>query len=328
MDALKGLVLACSRAGDQLCAIAGPACPYTLPVAGDPLIRHSLRSMAAAGITEVVMVVSVDIYDDIAAAVGEPRELGIDLQYRVQPELRGAAAALEAVRDEIAGPVLVHLGDSVGGDLRPLLDADTRLLVAPADRHGATDDAVIASVLCPDSLSRLEHAGNGLGGSLSLTATLEQLAAGGVELDAAIVPGAWKFDDTIDGVLDANRMALDALTGAEAAADLSRASVQGRVSIHESAKLDGAKLRGPAVIGPDVELIDTYIGPYTSIGAGVRLESVEIEHSIVLPHATIRYPGHRIEASLVGEGAAIGRDFGLPSAIRLRVGRGAEVSLS
>ena len=321
VEGIRGLVLACSRPGDRLCAIAGPGCPYTLPVAGEPLIRHSVRALGAAGIEDVLLVVSADIYDEITAAVGEPEELGVALSYRIQPELRGAAAALSAVRDEIDGPVLVHMGDSIGGDFRPLL-GDTRLMLAPGDQNGATDDVVVACSLTPDALAKLESAEDGLAG-LTLAATVEEL-----EPETVLVPGIWKFDDTVDGVLDANRMALDGLEAPESSADLARASVQGRVAIHPTAKLDGAKLRGPAVIGPGVELTDTYVGPYTSIGAGVRLESVEIEHSIVLPGATIRYPGHRLEASLVGEGATIGRDFGLPSAIRLRVGRGAEVSLS
>ena len=319
-------MLACARPGDTMCQIAGPGCPYTVPVAGEPLIRHGLRSLAAAGIHDVLVVVSADIYDEVTAAVGEPGDLGISLQYRIQPELRGATAAIDAVRSELKGPVVVHLGDSVGGDLGMLLD-DTRLLLAPGDRHGRSDDAVVACVLSPEALGRLAPAEDGLDG-LTLAATLDALHEKGVSLDPVLVPEIWKFDDTVDGLLDANRMALDRLTVDTPGADLSRASVQGRVSVHPTAKLDGAKLRGPAVIGPGAELVDTYVGPYTTIGGGVRLESVEIEHSIVLERATIRYPGHRIEASLVGEGATIGRDFGLPSAIRLRVGRGAEVSLS
>jgi glucose-1-phosphate thymidylyltransferase len=75
-------------------------------------------------------------------------------------------------------------------------------------------------------------------------------------------------------------------------------------------------------------LFETYVGPYSTIAAGVMLEGVELEHSIVLPNAQIRYPGRRLEASLVGEGAQIGRDYSLPSALRLRVGPNSEIQLS
>jgi NDP-sugar pyrophosphorylase family protein len=138
----------------------------------------------------------------------------------------------------------------------------------------------------------------------------------------------WSYDGTVDGLLEANTMALDELKRGRIGVDLSNASVQGRVQIDPSAELNGAKLRGPAFIGAGARVVETYVGPYTTIGAGVTLEGVEIEHSIVLPEAQIRYPGRRLEASLVGEGAQIGRDYSLPSALRLRVGPGSEIQLS
>jgi glucose-1-phosphate thymidylyltransferase len=139
---------------------------------------------------------------------------------------------------------------------------------------------------------------------------------------------AWTFDGTVDGVLEANTIALDNLKRGRVGVDLTEASVQGRVQIDPSAELAGAKLRGPVYIGPGARLVETYVGPYTTIAAGVTLEGVEIEHSIVLPGAEIRYPGRRLEASLVGEGAHIGRDYSLPSALRVRVGPGSEIQLS
>jgi NDP-sugar pyrophosphorylase family protein len=138
----------------------------------------------------------------------------------------------------------------------------------------------------------------------------------------------WHYDGTVEGVLEANTIALDGLKRGRVGVDLSNASVQGRVQIDPSVELDGAKIRGPVSIGPGARLVETYVGPYTTVGAGVTLEGVEIENSIVLPDAQIRYPGRRLEASLVGEGALIGRDYSLPSALRLRVGPGSEIQLS
>ena len=47
----------------------------------------------------------------------------------------------------------------------------------------------------------------------------------------------------------------------------------------------------------------------------------------MLSGATIHHLGHRIEASVVGAGAQIARDFGMPTAIRLHVGRFSTVML-
>jgi glucose-1-phosphate thymidylyltransferase len=140
--------------------------------------------------------------------------------------------------------------------------------------------------------------------------------------------GAWRYDGTVDGALAGNTLALDGLKRGRLGVDLANASIQGRVHIDPSAELVGAKLRGPVFIGPGARLVETYVGPYTSIGPEVTLEGVEIEHSIVLPGAQIRFPGRRLEGSMVGEGADIGRDFSLPSALRLRVGPGSQIQLS
>jgi glucose-1-phosphate thymidylyltransferase len=82
------------------------------------------------------------------------------------------------------------------------------------------------------------------------------------------------------------------------------------------------------VIGGGAEVLDTFIGPYTSIAADARLEGAELEHSIVLDGGSIHHVGQRIEASLIGSGAVITRDFGMPTAVRLRVGRGSTVTLA
>jgi len=298
----RGLVLACVRTGDELCHIAGAGCPYTLPIAGEPLIGHALRSLRHAGAAEVLIVVGAEILEDVATAVGDP---GVEIHYAVQPGADCESTALRAARKTLGpgGPLLVHLADSfLPNGLGEVRAGERRVYV-----HG---DRVIAWTLddLPDAAEALSPAAGG--------------GAERVQLEDARC-----YDGSVDGVLDANKAALDELKRGRVGADLSKATVQGRVSIHPSAVLDGAKLRGPVSIGPGAVLVETYVGPYTSIGADVRLEGVEIEHSIVMPRATIRYPGRRLEASLVGEGAQIGRDFSLPSALRLRVGRSADIQL-
>jgi glucose-1-phosphate thymidylyltransferase len=81
------------------------------------------------------------------------------------------------------------------------------------------------------------------------------------------------------------------------------------------------------VIGPDAQIAHAYIGPYTSIGAGARIEGAEIERSIVAAGASITHVGGRLVASVVGRDARIFRDFSLPRALRLRVGDGTVVAL-
>jgi dTDP-glucose pyrophosphorylase len=227
---------------------------------------------------------------------------------------------VKAVCDAGAKKILVAVDASVADAVAPAIGevngAEVELAIQPDGDDKATARAV-DKILGPGPL--LFMAGDALAAPDAAPARGE----GVVELEAA-----WRYDGTVDGVLEANTIALDDMKRGRVGVDLSDASVQGRVQIDPSAQLQGAKLRGPVYIGPGARLVETYVGPYTTIGAGVTLEGVEIEHSIVLPQAEIRYPGRRLEASLVGEGARIGRDYSLPSAVRVRVGPGSEIQLS
>jgi hypothetical protein len=71
---------------------------------------------------------------------------------------------------------------------------------------------------------------------------------------------------------------------------------------------------------------NTYLGPYTSIGApytsigaGAQIESVEIERSIISRGATVMHVGGRLVSSVVGQRAQVIRDFSPARAMRLRV---------
>jgi glucose-1-phosphate thymidylyltransferase len=60
----------------------------------------------------------------------------------------------------------------------------------------------------------------------------------------------------------------------------------------------------------------------------VVVEGAEIEHSVVLPGASISHLGGRLEASVIGPKSRVFRDFRLPRALRLTLGEGAEVCLT
>jgi glucose-1-phosphate thymidylyltransferase len=138
----------------------------------------------------------------------------------------------------------------------------------------------------------------------------------------------WRFRGGADALLEGNRFALEGVSADYNEATLSRADIQGAVIAHPTARIESSVVRGPVVIGPGACLRDAYVGPYTSIGRDVLIEGAELEHSIILPEASICHLGGRLEASIVGSRAQVFRDFRLPRALRLNVGEGAEVSLA
>jgi glucose-1-phosphate thymidylyltransferase len=81
------------------------------------------------------------------------------------------------------------------------------------------------------------------------------------------------------------------------------------------------------VIGAGASIEDAYIGPYTSIGEGVRVHRSEIEHSIVLAGSVVEDLGTRMEASLLGRNVKLTRSAGLPKTLRLLVGDRCEIEI-
>ena len=136
------------------------------------------------------------------------------------------------------------------------------------------------------------------------------------------------FDGDAHALLDMNRATLDRLDPEATTLDATDGNrFEGAIAIHPSACVSSSVIIGPAIIGADALIADSYIGPHTSIGERVRIEGSELERSIVLADASLLHVGGRLVASIVGREARIFRDFSMPRALRLQVGDGDEVAL-
>jgi glucose-1-phosphate thymidylyltransferase len=163
-------------------------------------------------------------------------------------------------------------------------------------------------------------------GELEITDAIQHLVDGGLRVDPHIVHGWWKDTGQVQDMLEANHLILDDLEE-RIDGELIDSRVDGRVVIEAGAKLERATVRGPAIIGAGAVLRDAYIGPYTAIGPDVRIESAEVEYSIVLEGSSIMNLEGRIEASLIGKDVSINRSPALPRAYRFVVGDNAEIEI-
>jgi glucose-1-phosphate thymidylyltransferase len=165
------------------------------------------------------------------------------------------------------------------------------------------------------------------GSDLDLTGVAARIAEQGGTFQVLPVSGWRRYaGDPVD-LLELNRIALDRMGHDVAPPSRDGNLIEGRVRIDEQASVRTSVIVGPAVIGPNATISDAYIGPYTSIGAGARIEGAEIERSIIAAGASITHVGSRLVASVIGRDARVFRDFSLPRAFRLRVGDGTEIAL-
>jgi glucose-1-phosphate thymidylyltransferase len=326
-----------------------------LPLANRPLVAHALDWLEEGGIGQVAVVAEDGLARQLRPIVADQSRWSFELGLLGQAPGERLAKTFEDLGAFLDGdPFVLHLADSLAGPpLRALIGDEppygheSVMVVTRVDRAGHTKVVELDArrgrrrrAACAAAFQGRRSAGVFvLGGALVPAAgteappgkELESLAERVIELGGRVqmceVSDWWRLGNGSEGLLEGNRFALGALSADYDNASLRDTRVEGAVSIDPTARLESSIVRGPAIIGPGAVLRDAYVGPYTSIAREVTIEGAEVENSMVLAGASIRHVGARLEASVVGPGARIFRDFRLPKALRMNVGEGAHVSL-
>ncbi len=201
-----------------------------------------------------------------------------------------------------------------------------RLVEKPADPP--SDLALVGVYLFGSAIHEAVRAIKPSGrGELEITEAIQWLVDGGHEVAPHLVEGYWKDTGRLDDMLETNRHLLESVEPDVRGTVDEHSTIVGRVVIEEGASLVRSTVRGPAIIGRDTRLVDSYVGPFTSIYYACTIERTEIEYSIVLERATIRGIG-RIEDSLIGRDVEVVPSDARPKAHRLMLGDHSRVSVA
>lgn len=355
---LKGLVLSGGR-GSRLRPITYTGAKQLVPVANRPILFYVLENLAEAGIQDVGMVISPETGKEIKQAVGDGKHWGLRVDYILQEEPLGLAHAVKIAKPFLGlKPFIMYLGDNLIGSgiakfrrdfeqskadasiLLKEVDTPSNFGIAEVDKQGrvmrlvekpkapVSNLALVGiyffSVKIHEAVTRIRPS---LRGELEITDAIQWLLDHDGRVLSHRLEGWWLDTGKKDDLLTANTAVLDEWTRRKIRGKVDATSqVTGRVDLGNGSRIMNSTVRGPAVIGENVHVEGSFIGPFTSIGNGCRIRSAVVEHSVVLENAAIE-DIDRLEDSLVGKGSCIMRGRGNHQAYRLMIGDDSVVEL-
>jgi glucose-1-phosphate thymidylyltransferase len=309
---------------------------YAVPIGNVPLISHVVADLASCGVSRARVIAARGQSAELEQALSTRAADEVSLEVIEAPERaasRCVLAELEAALE--AEPVVLQPGDGLWPGL----------VGAMCERYRSGDVDLVLSATDADEVRstarRLSRSALMLGpGARETIAPLLEPDADEVDLAAVLLRGqlrlavcegrdGWSYENTTVALLAGNRRVLDRLPDTAFAEDLAASNdLRGRISVGEGVRASGCVIHGPVAIADQAVLEDCYVGPFTAIGPGAILRGAELDDTIVLAGAEIRHPGHRITASIIGEGARVERTFQLPRGVQLRLGPHSRLSFS
>ncbi|GGI96917.1 glucose-1-phosphate thymidylyltransferase [Streptomyces brasiliensis] len=353
---MKALVLS-GGAGTRLRPITHTSAKQLVPVANKPVLFYGLESIAAAGITDVGMIVG-DTAAEIEEAVGDGAKFGLEVTYIPQERPLGLAHAVLIARDFLGDDDFVmYLGDNfIVGGINDVVDAfrttrpDAQILLTrvPDPRsfgvaelgpsgqvvgleekpeHPKSDLALVGVYLFTPAIHEAVRAIKpSWRGELEITHAIQHLIDARADVRSTVVRGYWKDTGNVRDMLEVNRTVLESMERRIDGEVDEASETVGRVVVEEGARITNSRIVGPVVIGAGTVVSDSYVGPFTSVAENCRITDSELEFSIVLRDSSIDGVG-RIESSLIGRHVEVTPAPGVPSAHRLVLGDHSKVQI-
>jgi glucose-1-phosphate thymidylyltransferase len=354
---MKGLILSGGK-GTRLYPITFNRAKQLVPVANKPVLFRVIEAIKEAGIDDIGIVIG-DTGEEIKQAVGNGRRWDVKITYIPQEAPLGLAHAVKISHSFLGDDRFVmFLGDNViQGGISSLIrqfansDWNSQVVltqvehpehygVAELDEQGRIRRLVEKPRNPPSSLALVgiymfDHnvfqAVNSIKpswrGELEITDAIQWLVENGCAVHPYVHRGWWIDTGKPIAMLEANNRVLAEITHKVDGYVDRDSKIDHLVTVERGAEIINSVVRGPAIIGEDARLINSYIGPFTSIYHNTIVENSEIEHSIVLDHSRIVNVPSRIEDSIIGRDVEVTYSPIKPKAYKMTLGDHSRVGL-
>ncbi len=347
---MKGLILSGGK-GTRLYPLTFTSAKQLIPVANKPVLFRVIEAIRDAGITEIGIVVG-DTANEIKTAVRTGHQWGVNITYIPQEAPLGLAHAVKISRDFLGDDRFVmFLGDNViEGGIAPLIrqfaesEWNSQIVLTPVahpeqygvaelDENGRIIQLIEKPKVPPSNLALVgiymfdEHIWEAVAairpswrGELEITDAIQWLVSNGYQVYPYIHRGWWIDTGRPGDMLEANSMVLAELTPLIEGYVDRDSEVDSRVTIEKGAEIINSIVRGPTIIGKNTRIVNSYIGPFTSISHDCLVKDSEVERSIVLSNSIIESLPARVQDSLIGRHVVLKRSPIRPKALKLTLG--------
>ncbi len=354
---MKGLILS-GGTGSRLRPLTFTNAKQLIPVANNPILFRVIESIRDAGITDIGIVIG-STGKQVKEAVGRGGRWGVNITYIQQDQPLGLAHAVKVSEDFLGDDSFVmFLGDNViQGGISSLIskfdenewnsqivltriENPTQYGVAVLNDEGyidrlvekpkvpPSDLALVGIYMFDNNIMKAVHAIQpSARGELEITDAIQWLIHNGYTVHPYIHRGWWIDTGKRDDMLEANDLVLEEIEYKTEGYVDRDSKVGRRVTIQRGAEVINSVVRGPSIIGENTRIVNSYIGPYTSIDHDVTIENSEVEHSMVLENSQILDIETRIQDSLIGRNTIVKKSPIKPKALKLTIGDNSEVGI-
>ncbi|MFC1913741.1 glucose-1-phosphate thymidylyltransferase [Chloroflexota bacterium] len=355
---MKALVLAGGN-GTRLKPLTNTIAKHLVTVANRPIIFYVVDQIQKTGITDIGMIISPETGASIRKVVGDGSRWDARITYILQEKPAGLAHAVKIARDFLGdSPFLMFLGDNLiqeGVDrLVRQFDAtmsdavillkhvkETQMFgIAELDEKGKiccveekpkapqSDLAIVGIYIFSACVHEIiDNIKPSWRGELEITDAIQGLIDKGKKVEGHIIDGWWLDVGQKKDLLEANWVVMNDLLERDLRGEIDAGSkIIGRVEIKPGAKIENSTIRGPVSISEDCLIRNSFIGPFTCIGAGTIVDESSVQHSVILENSHIHRIKHLAD-SIIGKMVDVKRTDGQPKAVRLFVGDDAKLEL-
>jgi len=328
---LKSIIL-CAGKGTRLRPLTYTSAKHLIPIANKSGLLYTIETIRECGVRDIGIVVG-ETNSDIQNRMGNGNEFEVNISYIEQKEALGLAHAVIQAREFLGeDDFLMYLGDNLLKNgieayrkkfeeekynaFVLLTEVDNPQQFGVAELKEGQVVKVIEKPKVPVSNLALigvyffdkevhkaiDHIKPSWRGELEITDAIQWLIDNGYKVGAEVVRGWWKDTGKPSDILEANRLILEGIENDITGAKVDEFSeIYGRVKIGKGSEIINSKILGPVIIGEKVKVIDSYIGPFTSLSDRVVIKKAEIGYSVVLEGTEIINVKGRMEKCLIGK---------------------------